>query len=63
MWKYSEEYNGHFKSRVYWIIPFLLAYGVKKINNKVKIHSLHILPFFEITFSYSGTLNGSKQIK
>ena len=47
MWKYSEEYNGHFKSKVYWVIPFLLAYGTRRINNKVKIH----------------TLNGSKQIK
>jgi len=56
------EYQGEIKCKVYWIIPILIGFGVKKINEGKKIYSLQITPFIEMSFSYMGTLNGSKQL-
>jgi hypothetical protein len=52
--------TGKLESKVYWIIPIIIGITIKKINNGKPIYSLQITPFFELSFSYLGTLNGSE---
>ena len=55
-----KEYNGNLKTRVFWIVPFLIAVSKSKINDGTPIFSLHLTPFIEISFSHLGTRNGSE---
>ena len=53
-------FTGSLETKIYWLIPIIIGFGVSKINDLRKIYSLQITPFINISFCYRGTLSGSK---
>jgi hypothetical protein len=57
-----KKYKGTLESKVYWIIPFIIAINKNIINNKIKTFSLQLTPFVEINLFWFDIKYGFDEI-
>jgi len=53
-----QKYEGKVKTNFFWIVPLLIGVSRNNIDDKANTFALHITPFLEIGFNWTGTRSG-----